>query len=243
MGSGNDRLRAAIHTPEEAHVNEDDESIWLISYADLMTLLFTFFVMLYASLLTEQDQELRQSLKRYLQGDGSSPHHAATPSTSDLQKTLHEELEKEELLRDVKIQLNARGLQIVLSSSLLFDLGSAELRPDSRAALAKVVALIKDKGPRYKVRVEGHTDDNPVTRGRYRSNWELSGARASHIVELFERMGFPAQRLVAVGYSDSRPLMPNRSKEGLADPEAQRLNRRVVISLYQEKSETPTEPQ
>ena len=79
--------------------------------------------------------------------------------------------------------------------------------------------------------VEGHTDDTDIRSRRYPSNWELSSARAAKVISVFEKAGIKRDRLVAVGYGDTRPIYNNYDEEGNSIPENQRLNRRVTIKV------------
>lgn len=242
MGREADKLKRAIHTPEEAAIHEDDESIWLLSYADLMTLMFTFFVMLYASLLQDDTQALRRTLSNFVTGNGEGVNAGASDSAVDLKRSLTEKLEEEQLLREVQVTLNKNGLKLTFSSNLLFDLGASELRAESEDVLKRMSKVILSKAPGMKVRIEGHTDDNPIRTGRFKTNWELSGARAAHIASLFEKQGFNPTHLIAIGYGESRPLKPNRTPAGAADVAAQQANRRVIITLYEPIQTKTKEP-
>lgn len=98
-----------------------------------------------------------------------------------------------------------------------------------------MIRVIVERGAKFKVRIEGHTDDVPISKkSKFKSNWELSGARAAHIAALFDQMGFSKSNLIAVGFGDSRPLNLYRSPSGEIDFEAQRKNRRVVLTVYDE---------
>jgi chemotaxis protein MotB len=214
-------------------------------------LLFTFFVMLYSSAQMDEGKTLRKTLASYLQGTGNSNEAAEGnagpgPGGADIEKirsSLAERVETEQLLKDVRMEIKNQGLDITFSSNILFDPGSADLRPDSERPLAKVIQTLKEKAPQMKVRVEGHTDDIPIRAGRrFRTNWELSGARAAHIVTLFEKAGYPVENLIAVGYGSSRPIAANRTPAGEADREGQRRNRRVVLTVYQVDAQKAQDP-
>lgn len=235
---------------------DDDDTIWLLSYADLMTLLFTFFVMLYSSAMMDDGKALRKTLASYMQGSGmtneAAPDNAGpgpgqgvgsgTGTIESIRSSLAERIETEQMLKDVRVEVKNQGLNITFSSNLLFDMGSAQLRADSMDPLVKVIKTLKEKAPEMKVRVEGHTDSVPMKFGlRYRDNWELSGARAAHIVGIFEKNGYPSENLVAVGYGSSRPIAPNRTPAGAADKEGQRRNRRVVLTVYKVTPSAPSE--
>lgn len=119
-----------------------------------------------------------------------------------------------------------------MNSSTFFASGSAVLSPAGKAALKPVIEKIKDaKYNGYRVIVEGHTDDTPIHTVQFPSNWELSTARASAVVQFFIESGLSPQRLRASGYADAFPKLPNRDANGTALPENQSRNRRVAIKL------------
>jgi chemotaxis protein MotB len=225
----------SIYGKTEVH-SDDEETIWLMSYADLMTLLFTFFVMLYSSVIRDESENLRKALSSYIQGGdaqgGPATGISAAEIVDQLKNYLSERILDEQLTDDVKIGVNNHELTITFSSSLLFDLGSSELRADANKPLDEVTSILSEKAKSMRIRVEGYTDDNPISTSRFHSNWELSGARAAHIVSLLEAKGFPSDHLLIVGYGSSRPLAPNRTTAGVKNPEGQRLNRRVILTVY-----------
>jgi chemotaxis protein MotB len=224
---------------------EDDEVIWLLSYADLMTLLFTLFVMLYSSLLMDDSDALRKSLSTFVQGNGAS--NDAVSQYTELQKSIAQRISDEQLLNSLQFVANQNGLTVTFSSNMFFDSGSAELNPQAVTTLDQMVKVIKEKGHNFKIRVEGHTDDTPIgVKSRFVSNWELSGARAAYIISVFEKNGFDTKNLVAVGYGPSRPIVENRMPSGEKNFEGQRQNRRVVLSIFKgqdvvEATEKPLE--
>ena len=118
-------------------------------------------------------------------------------------------------------------LTLRVSSETLFRPGTVALRPESRDILEQIVAVLHTV-PDYLFRVDGHTDDVPMTgaaRERFPSNWELSAVRAVALVRFFQERNIPAERLVASGHAFHRPLAPNTTPEGRAQ------NRRIEISL------------
>jgi len=127
----------------------------------------------------------------------------------------------------VNIRYSNQGAHITFEDFLLFDFGKADINPGGLAALNKLAALIRKIS--YPVRVEGHTDNVPIHTARFPSNWELSIARAVSVVKYFADAGnINPQRLSAVGYGATRPLVPNNS------PANRTKNRRVEIVLATE---------
>lgn len=208
---------------------EHDGEPWLVSYADLMTLLFGFFVLMYTFALAENTDEpqnmvsMRKEVAEYFGGAYVSP----------LEKEL-EEFQKamvsENLGKEVDIKHSPEGAEIILQSKSLFDSGTATMKPSADKAIHILGKIISEKDTNYAVRVEGHTDNVPVSSSnRFRSNWELSGARAASVIEILESEGIAPAVLIGVGYGSSRPLAPNNDKEGRSIEENQAKNRRVRI--------------
>ncbi len=250
---------------EENSVVDDEETVWLLSYADLMTLLFTFFVMLYSSTLLDNNEKLRKSLAAYLNNEiglfpsgsenGSGSESAANKeiqnhATADighglerleqneqmnesLKQLLEKKLKEESILSDSQLLQTTEGLEITFSTQLLFPSGSDFLKDDSLDSLKKVIEILLNHGVVGKIRVEGHSDAIPIKSSRFRSNWELSGARAAAIVSFFEAHGFPSRELIAIGYGSSRPIVPNTNPDGSWNKIGLQKNRRVVITILQ----------
>jgi chemotaxis protein MotB len=125
---------------------------------------------------------------------------------------------------EIKVVQTPKGLFITLSDGILFQSGVSELRPEGYPVLDKIIQVLQSN--RLDVRIEGHTDNVTIRSGRFPSNWELSIARAVHVVKYFTDAGKIApQRLSAVGYGESKPLYPNDS------PQNREKNRRVEIIL------------
>ena len=123
-------------------------------------------------------------------------------------------------------------LEIVFSSALMFHAGEVDITDEFQKSLDVIIGLVKNTNPEYRIIVEGHTDSTVLSADHvYRSNWELSSARAASIVERFIYFGFNPKQLVAVGFGSSRPIVAEHDKSGTSLPENQALNRRVVIKV------------
>jgi chemotaxis protein MotB len=129
-------------------------------------------------------------------------------------------------------QQGDRITTIAFDSTTFFSRGSAVLSGSGRSILQEVVGNLTSEQYRdYRVTIEGHTDDAPISTVQFPSNWELSTARAAAVVRFFVEQGVSAHRLRAAGYADTQPLQPNRDGSGMAMAENQARNRRVVIGL------------
>ncbi len=238
--------------------HEDHENLerWLVSYADFMTLLFATFVVLYA--LSQVDMsdfsKLEEALRKAFQSnmfDGQESilessdsifegYNGATnpvmleylspkyeeDSYQDIKETLDEMK-----LDGVKAEIDGRGLVIKLAdNALTFKSGSAEMSPDSLVPLDTVAKLIKERFAIHIIRVEGHTDSDPVSSPKYPSNWELSSARASTVVRhLIDNYKFNPAIFIASGYADTVPVAQGNSQS------AKQKNRRVEIVILKNK--------
>ncbi|HVY78520.1 MAG TPA: flagellar motor protein MotB [Solirubrobacterales bacterium] len=249
------RRRGRRRAGGEAH---DDNERWLLTYADMITLLMALFMVLFSisSVNVSKFHTLKQTLReafapKVLSGAGSIlPNGGAEPSTrapsqqpvpAALPSRSTPELEEDEFLRlkhaldayarrhgfsaSIETMVTARGLVIrLLTDQVLFDSGSAAVKPEADPLLAKISDLV-DVDPKHPISVEGNTDNVPISNGRYPSNWELSTARAAAVVRFMTGHGVAAGRLEATGVAGLRPIDTNDTEAGRS------RNRRVEIAL------------
>ncbi len=141
-------------------------------------------------------------------------------------RMLEERLSKEIGDKQVLLELAGRGLVITMANDILFDSGKAKLKSQAHSVLKKVASVIKETVPDRDVGVEGHTDNVPIKHSGWKSNWELSAARATSVLHyLIDECGIPPQRLSAIGYGEFRPIDSNDTKSGRGK------NRRVEIII------------
>ncbi|PWK12992.1 flagellar motor protein MotB [Tumebacillus permanentifrigoris] len=149
----------------------------------------------------------------------------------DLKKQVEKYVQQNNLAGMVNVLENAKGIQITLSDAALFDSGKAELKPDAQKILGGLSPFLKVLP--NEIAVEGHTDNVPITSGKFPSNWELSAQRAINVLHFFEGAEVAHERLHAVGYADTVPLSPNDSDVHRSE------NRRVNLII---KRQFPMEP-
>lgn len=231
---------------------------WLISYADFITLLFAFFVVMYAiSVVNEGKYRVFSAALGDAFGGRTSVSTAnaeqaqAFPLPNIIAKRRAEAMRRERerlttLARDlsstlaplvkegkVRVTQNSRGVSVEINASVLFDPGDATLTAESKEALRALAIVLK--GDPHAVQVEGHTDTTPIHTALFPSNWELSAVRASSVVRLFIESGVDPARLSAVGYSSNIAVAGNDSPEGRA------RNRRVAVTILSALPDTTTE--
>jgi chemotaxis protein MotB len=206
--------------------HDDGEGNWLVSYADMMTLLFGFFVIL-SSMSTPNAEKVEKLKKATAESMGG----AYTKPFEELSKGIENVLKDIHLDKEVVVAETEDGVKITSKGTLFFDSGSAELRSEARVMMDNLSALLVKQAQGFRIIVEGHTDDVPIASKQFPSNWQLSSARAGSIVQLLESKGFKRGDLRPLGLADTEPLVPNRSSTGEAIPANQAENRRIVIRL------------
>ena len=203
------------YTFEESSPQRDR---WLLSYADLLTLLLAFFVVMYSISVVNEKKlyELATSLDAELMG-------------LDIIEVQEEEVLEAPLLGGIEIpnvgvnKQIGEWLELTLDSKFLFSSGSADLKTNIDATLKNLMLVLEST--QGDIRVEGHTDSNPISTQRFPSNWELSAARAAAVVRHFESKGILSARLSATGLASSNPIADNDSELG------REKNRRVVLKI------------
>jgi chemotaxis protein MotB len=222
-----------VAAPTKQPAKEECED-WLTTYADAITLLMAFFVMLlsFAKFNIPDFEEAAAAIKEKIGGrEETSP---TTALKIDVQDVVFQ-MQADQV---VNVAVDDRGVVIELASSAFYKPGSADFREEAIPVLQKMGQLLG--APRYDlylVEVEGHTDDIPIKSERFPSNWELSAGRASRVVRYFtgetdERHRIDPRRTRAVGLADTRPKVPHRDAAGKPIPENQAANRRVNIRVY-----------
>jgi chemotaxis protein MotB len=225
-----------LHRRRRDDVPQDNPDRWLLTYADLITLLLAFFVVMYSMSVMDAKKfgRVSEALHGILKGGSSAlrPEEIKALNSGHgllkigdlkmLQTILNQDIARQGHSQEVMATMNERGLTIHIMESALFDEARADLKPRAKEILDMVTKDLIAM-PNH-VRVEGHTDDRPINTPRFPSNWELSTARATEVVRyLIEHHDYPPSKVSALGYASYRPYVPNTSVENRAK------NRRVDI--------------
>ncbi|SMF96999.1 chemotaxis protein MotB [Methylomagnum ishizawai] len=256
----------------QSETAQDTAGNWLLSYSDLMTLLFTFFVVLFAyqkalpgkagaapppvvaaPALPQPPPPTARPIAHVpepppvVDDAASSPPSAAAPDPTGNETPVPAEPRwlsvpdaapsearpdsgADALLGgDIEVSTAPGQVRLEIGASILFDPASADLKADGGAVLDRLARWLR--GHPGTLAVEGHTDNQPIASGRYRSNWELSSARASTVARALIERGVPAEHLRAVGLADTQPKGDNLTPQGRAD------NRRVALVVFMERGE------
>lgn len=222
--------------------DQENHDRWLLTYSDLITLLLAFFIMMYT--LSRQDAQKYEEVSEHLRaifsggsgviGKGNAlvrTGAAVLPpeaSNSEIMKQLEEEIKSvgvpEEVQRNVTILLDERGIVVRALDQAFFEEGKADLQEKAKETISKIIPILKQVN--RDVRIEGHTDNVPISTAEFKSNWELSVKRATEVVRyIIEKGGFPPEMISASGYAEFRPLVPNINQENRSK------NRRIEIIM------------
>jgi chemotaxis protein MotB len=237
--------------PRKQHGNQER---WMVSYADFMTLLFAFFVVLYSS--SEVDKAKMAKLSSAItagfqdlgvgSGPGAAaivipgtkppePQHPSQETAEAIRRKLELGLSEELKRRTVSLRSTPEGLVLSLREVGFFESGSATLRANSMDTFDRISSVLASVSSN--IRIEGHTDNIPIHTPRFQSNWELSSARATEIIRLFlTREAIAPGRLSAAGYAEFHPIADNSTDDG------RRLNRRVDIVIIAPHEIIPVTP-
>jgi chemotaxis protein MotB len=238
MSGRHHRNRFVLHEEPARHDR------WLLSFADFVTLLLAVFVLLAATAWQQRSfGTVSNAIQTGFKSLGAAPPRAvvnkpqtapafpcnpmpcpaaelpkAVDLTTELQSALGDSIDKHEIV----LQQRSDGMVITLRELGFFRSGEAKLLPEAAAKLQKIAAVLKERHD--DLRVEGHSDDQPIHSRLYRSNWELSTARAMSVLALLvDQSDFPPEKISAAGYGPYRPVATNST------PEGRRNNRRIDL--------------
>lgn len=211
---------ALFDTADEGEANGEG---WLITYLDMITLLLVMMVVMLAFAGAMRGP-------RDTGNDAAQPARSAAPVELpplplEVRDAQPPPTAVPDLGDDIEVLVNERSISFRISSEILFDSGQADLSVGGLALLRRLLPVLRQSS--HPVAVHGHTDPLPIRSARFPSNWELSSARAGSVVRYLEANGIDKQRLRAVGFADTRPLVDNAGAEGRAQ------NRRVELVLEQ----------
>ncbi|MDD9950152.1 MAG: flagellar motor protein MotB, partial [Zetaproteobacteria bacterium] len=204
------------------------EALWMMSFSDMSLVLMCFFALLLSTMKPDKEK-----FKHVKEGFVEEVRQKKDKPLSQVAKEVKETIEEKKLAKVASVNQTSDGLAIEFKDGILFSPGFAELKRGHLATLKAVMQVVADVGEEYDIRIEGHTDDVALgKKNRYRSNWELSAARAASMLQQFVSLGIPEHRLQVVGFAHTRPKQKIVGLRGRELKQARALNRRVVIWIY-----------
>ncbi len=234
-------------TDVEEIAQTDGKSGWLMTYADLVTLILVFFVLLFSlskmtlghitEVMKSYEVDIGKEVPRTRLFDIVERKSVENGRTLDqltgmreinIFKELNSIIRKKSLGEHVEARFVDGKIILRIEGEILFETGSAELVSEAAHILSDIVNLIGDN-PQYMVDIQGHTDDRPIHTAKFASNWELSAIRATTVLRFLISKGISEERLTATGFADLKPVATNET------PRGRRKNRRVEIVLKEKK--------
>ena len=212
--------------PEGPHEEHADET-WLIPYSDLLTLLLALFIVLFASSSLDKDkmERIEYALAAAFNAIPGEEMNGNVLNFLEDVKDLH-------LGDNVGLGSDEKGAVINIATLSLFDDKSNILKSDANVILQPIADLLKsNKYRRYRIVVEGHTDDQEISNSRFSSNWELSSIQAATVVQRFVKLGLDENRFQAAGMAGISPEYPNYDAYGQPIPKNRKLNNRIEIHI------------
>lgn len=234
------------NTYNSTFITYDDDATWLVTYADLMTLLLVFFILLYTLSFFEKEKyrQAVETIKVQVENQENLiglmelmeiPENVDTQITIEevtglysreksLVKNITKFIESSRQKKNISSRILDGKIIVSIKGKALFQSGSAALNEFSTSIFDEIIQILYDY-PEYNINIKGHTDNKPISTPIFPSNWELSAVRATTVLKYLISKGISPQRLTATGYGDIMPLVPNTSEENRAQ------NRRVEFVL------------
>lgn len=205
---------------------EMGEGLWLMSFSDMSLILMSFFV-LQLSYSTPDKRKYENVAESIAESKSNKP----KQNLKSIEKSLSAVIKDKKLDKVAEVKSNVNGLAIELKDQILFDSGAAAVNGKNARTLDSVMQIIAKTPGTYKIVIEGHTDDVPVKKGPYGSNWGLSAARGIALLESFKARGVPEERISVVALAQTRPKVDTTGRKGEELKKARAANRRVVIRI------------
>jgi chemotaxis protein MotB len=220
---------------------------WLMTYADLVTLILVFFILMFAlsKMSLGRIMDTLKSLEITLSNETSKTRlfdvidtgslaqrktldHFTGMREADVFKEIQDLIRRRSLGDKVEAEMRQGEIVLRIEGKVLFTSGSADLISGAGSILGDIIQILKEN-PHYDVDIQGHTDNIPIQTAKFDSNWELSAIRATTVLRYLIEEGIYEERLTATGFADRRPLTSNDT------PEGRRKNRRVEFVLKEQQ--------
>ena len=224
-------------------VKEPPAEDWLTTYADAITLLMAFFVMMFSMSEIKQDKfaEFQSAIDAALGNQKAkglpTPEHAQQVQeepevfagmADNMEGRLHQLAQRGE----VRLATDRKGVYVDVFTDHFYEPGGFTIQPNMQDVLDEIVAELRPKFDNdYSVKVVGHTDDSPIHTPVMDSNWDLSATRAARISRYMIEQGIEGERFEVVGKAHTEPVLPHRNPDGTPNPLNRAQNRRIQIKI------------
>lgn len=202
---------------------EKGEGLWLMSFSDMSLILMSFFILQLA--FSTPDKRKYENVAEAMSEDKGKQ------NLKSIEKNLKAVIKQKQLDKVAEVKSDIHGLAIELKDQILFPSGSATLSEQNAKIVDRVMEIIAKTPGNYKIVIEGHTDDVPVKKGAFASNWDLSAARGISLLESFKARGVQEGRISVLALAQTRPKVDPSGRQGTELKQARAANRRVVIRI------------
>ncbi|MEQ9326383.1 MAG: OmpA family protein [Rhodospirillales bacterium] len=208
----------------------DNDEDWLTTYADAITLLMAFFVL--TTSISKVDLEAFEQINEGIKKQINAKSNETTP-TREFREEIKGVAENNNVSEQVSVSADSDSINLDLAGRSFFKPGSAEMTAEAAPFLDDIAGMLaEERYQRFRIDVQGHTDDDPISTPQFPSNWELSAARASAVVRYIASKGVAPERMRATGFADTIPKVPNRDPQGNPIRVNQEENRRITIRVF-----------
>lgn len=211
------------------NTNEDpEEDSWLMTYADTITNLLGFFalVLSFSAINSNTFSMFTDNIKH------SSTKNSVSQEINKLKSEIENILTDEIISKNFTINFEDGAICISGNSTTFFQSGNAKLTVESKEKLLEIIKKLKLLKFKYNVEIEGHSDGQPIFNSEYKTNWELSSARANNVLNFFMENGIQPEIMKSTSFGDTKPLMPNYNKDGTINLKNMATNRRIVVKIF-----------
>lgn len=208
----------------------DNDEDWLTTYADAITLLMAFFVL--TTSISKVDLEAFEQINEGIKKQINAKSNETTP-TREFREEIKGVAENNSVSDQVSVSADSDSINLDLAGRSFFNPGTAEMTAEAAPFLDDIAGMLtEERYQRFRIDVQGHTDDDPISTLQFPSNWELSAARASAVVRYMAAKGVASERMRATGFADTIPKVPNRDPQGNPIRVNQEENRRITIRVF-----------
>jgi chemotaxis protein MotB len=211
------------------NVNEDsEEDSWLMTYADTITNLLGFFalVLSFSAINSNTFSMFTDNIKN------SSTKNSVSQEINKLKSEIENILTDDLISKNFTLNFEDGAICISGNSTTFFHSGNAKLTVESKEKLLEIIKKLKLLKFKYNVEIEGHSDGQPIFNSEYKTNWELSSARANNVLNFFMENGIQPEIMKSTSFGDTKPLMPNYNKDGTINLKNMATNRRIVVKIF-----------
>lgn len=204
--------------------------LWMVPYADLMSCMVILFLALYGYSVNMKKSDYEAAMAKLQQNMGDKNAEAKVKEM-EATKKVEEDLKKQIAEGSLGVEVTTSKIKLTFAAPILFDSGSATLKPTAAELLEPVTESIMKM--QNNVIIEGHTDASRMLGRKFASNRELSLMRAFSVIDFLVKQGYPPERITAFGYGEFRPVAPNDTEQNRAK------NRRIEITIMRQENKAP----